>query len=222
MGEQFMNPDHLPSCAFCGTFHEVVGCNYEGCSLGWCPSHLIYVSGVGGGFWCLKHKDNIPLEHEYSIIQRPLGCARTYCVTCHTEVWPTNKCQHPDCLAHFCELHFVMHEKGLIKLTWCTSHEDASDRDFKRHTVDKSSRCMSCGTPSTNKCGICPEYMCKNCHCYVSSADTWSGFTFACLSHGGSPRMVYEKARFARVKAYTPSIHRHDPMFPRNFGPFNE
>eukprot|EP00971_Amphidinium_carterae_P017841 351429-Amphidinium_carterae.1 len=53
MGEQFMNPDHLPACAFCGTYHEVVGCNYEGCSLGWCPSHGIYVSGVGGGFWCL-------------------------------------------------------------------------------------------------------------------------------------------------------------------------
>eukprot|EP00971_Amphidinium_carterae_P156865 3109787-Amphidinium_carterae.1 len=34
--------------------------------------------------------------------------------------------------------------------------------------------------------------------------------------------MVYEKARFARVRAYTPAIHKHDPMFPRNFGPFNE
>eukprot|EP00971_Amphidinium_carterae_P349810 6491238-Amphidinium_carterae.1 len=34
--------------------------------------------------------------------------------------------------------------------------------------------------------------------------------------------MVYEKARFARVRAYNPSIHRHDPMFPRCFGAFNE
>eukprot|EP00971_Amphidinium_carterae_P041088 806987-Amphidinium_carterae.1 len=50
IGEQFMNPDHVPACGFCGTYHEVVGCNYEGCSLGWCPSHGIYVSGVGGGF----------------------------------------------------------------------------------------------------------------------------------------------------------------------------
>eukprot|EP00971_Amphidinium_carterae_P301409 5988791-Amphidinium_carterae.1 len=84
IGEQFKNPDHLPSCGFCGTFYKVVGCNNEGCSLGWYPSHGIYVSGVGC-FWCLKHKDNIPLEHEYSITQRPLGCARTFCVTCHTE-----------------------------------------------------------------------------------------------------------------------------------------
>eukprot|EP00971_Amphidinium_carterae_P257183 5105811-Amphidinium_carterae.1 len=81
---------------------------------------------------------------------------------------------------------------------------------------------MSCGTPSTIKCGICPKYMCKNCHCYVTSADTWLGFTFACLSYGESPRMVYKKARFARVRAYTPSIHRHDPMFLRNFGSLNK
>eukprot|EP00971_Amphidinium_carterae_P325334 6455550-Amphidinium_carterae.3 len=89
VGEQFMTPSHLPTCAKCGTYHEVVGCNYEGCSLGWCPSHGIYVSGLGGGFWCLRHKDNIPLEHEYSIIERPLGSARTYCMTCSTEVWPS-------------------------------------------------------------------------------------------------------------------------------------
>eukprot|EP00971_Amphidinium_carterae_P110479 2188540-Amphidinium_carterae.2 len=64
--------------------------------------------------------------------------------------------------------------------------------------------------------------MCKNCHCYVTSVDTWSGFTFACLGHGGSPRMVYKRARFARMRAYTPAIARHDSMFSRNFGPFNE
>eukprot|EP00971_Amphidinium_carterae_P225768 4477754-Amphidinium_carterae.1 len=82
-----------------------------------------------------------------------------------------------------------MYEKGMIKLTWCKSHGDVQDRHFARHTVDRSTRCVSCGTPSTTKCGICPEYMCKNCHCYVTSVDTWSGFTFACLGHGGSPRM---------------------------------
>eukprot|EP00971_Amphidinium_carterae_P238114 4727091-Amphidinium_carterae.1 len=115
-----------------------------------------------------------------------------------------------------------MYEKGFVKLIWCKNHPDVQDRDFARHTVDRSSKCMSCGDPSTIKCGICPIYMRKNCHCYVTSVDTWSGFTFACLGHGGSPRMVYEKARFARLRAYTPTICRHDPMFPRNFGPFNE
>eukprot|EP00971_Amphidinium_carterae_P065209 1292352-Amphidinium_carterae.2 len=120
VGEQYMTPGQLPACAKCGTYHEVVGCNYEGCLLGWCPSHAIYVSGLEGGFWCLRHKDNIPLENEFSIIERPLGFARTYCVTCSTEVWPAYNCQPPECLSHYCENHFVMHEKGGIKLS-CVS-----------------------------------------------------------------------------------------------------
>eukprot|EP00971_Amphidinium_carterae_P071074 1405338-Amphidinium_carterae.1 len=82
-----------------------------------------------------------------------------------------------------------MYEKGFVKLTWCMNHPDVQDRDFARHTVDRGSKCMSRGDPSTIKCGICPNYMCKNCHCYVTSVDTWSGFTFACLGHGGSPRI---------------------------------
>eukprot|EP00971_Amphidinium_carterae_P066765 1322093-Amphidinium_carterae.1 len=85
-----METGSVPQCSDYGTFHEVIGCNYEGCSLGCCPSHSIYVLGVGGGFWCLRHKDNISLDSEYSIINRPLGAARTYCVTCYTEVWPEN------------------------------------------------------------------------------------------------------------------------------------
>eukprot|EP00971_Amphidinium_carterae_P246100 4887765-Amphidinium_carterae.1 len=81
---------------------------------------------------------------------------------------------------------------------------------------------MSCDSPSTIQCGLCPNFMCKNCHCHCTAADTWSGFTFACLGHGESPRMVYEKARFARLRAYTHTIYRNDPMFPRSFEPFNE
>eukprot|EP00971_Amphidinium_carterae_P180232 3574887-Amphidinium_carterae.1 len=81
---------------------------------------------------------------------------------------------------------------------------------------------MSCGTSSSFKCSICPNFMCKNCHCYCTAADTWPGFALACLGHGGSPRMVYEKARFSRLRAFTCTIHRNDPAFPRNFGPFNE
>eukprot|EP00971_Amphidinium_carterae_P055434 1092692-Amphidinium_carterae.1 len=113
MGEQFINPDHLPSCGFVERIMKWLAATMKDVLLDRCPSHGIYVLGVEEGFWCLKHKDNIPLEHEYFIIQRPLGCAKTYCLTCHTEVWPTNKCQHPDCHAHYCKLHFLIHEKGL-------------------------------------------------------------------------------------------------------------
>eukprot|EP00971_Amphidinium_carterae_P327868 6459445-Amphidinium_carterae.1 len=41
IGQQYMEKGSVPQCSECGTFHEVIGCNYEGCSLGWCPSHSI-------------------------------------------------------------------------------------------------------------------------------------------------------------------------------------
>eukprot|EP00971_Amphidinium_carterae_P045525 895996-Amphidinium_carterae.2 len=115
-----------------------------------------------------------------------------------------------------------MHEKAGIKITWCQNHPECHDKHFRCHVADRHTYCMSCDNPSTIKCGLCDNYMCKNCHCYCTSADTWSGFIFACLGHGGSPRMIYEKARFAGLRAYTHTIYRNDPMFPRNFGPFND
>eukprot|EP00971_Amphidinium_carterae_P255244 5066980-Amphidinium_carterae.2 len=38
----------------------------------------------------------------------------------------------------------------------------------------------------------------------------------------GSPRMIYEKARFTRLRAFTHTIYWNDPAFPRNLGPLND
>eukprot|EP00971_Amphidinium_carterae_P302630 6013250-Amphidinium_carterae.2 len=84
---------------------DVVGCNFEGCNNYWCPSHAIYASRVGGGFWCVKHKDNIPLDGSHSLINQAICHARVYCCTCKREVWPSNLCQNKQCTNYFCNKH---------------------------------------------------------------------------------------------------------------------